>query len=279
MKGQKLKNYNQLLLALLGTIGVLLLISLLFSNVANQIQRYSYEVRETGILSGDKVKDLQSQNKRQQVISYESPKLIDTLNSVYIIPVSHKFLNKPEEISSEYEALMSMENDFDSETDKRYSRAYFGDFNNVIIYNQKTEKTEKLFSKRVNFDEIKTEYFPDDVLLILKIADRDTNKDGVINLIDYTSLFIYSLNEKRLKKIEFDGMDVFNYEFVNMTKDLIIRFGIDKDNNGGYDSDKEPTILKKYDFKTEKVTDIVNDSISFELQQILEGTKNQPISY
>lgn len=277
MKIEKVKNYNQKLLAVLGTIGTIFLVVALIAFVSIMIQEYrrsNYnDSVETGILSDEKIKELQKENKREQVTSFQTPKLIDTLNQVYIIPVSHKSLNEPEEIDSKILALMSHSNDYDTESDRRYSRGYYGDFNNIIVYNQKTEDTKKLFDKRVNFDDIKAEYFSDDIFLLFKVAEKDTYKDGVINLLDYKSLYIYSINEEKLKKIESNGMDVFSYKFLNNSKDLIIRFGIDKNNDGKYEEYNEPTILKKYNFLTEKVTNLVGEKVSSELQKMLEGTE------
>lgn len=158
MKIEKIKNYNQKVLAVLGTIGVIFLTIALLSFITFSIldlKRYQDDPIETGILSDEKIEGLQKENKREQVISYQTPKLIDTLNQVYIIPVSHKFLHEPEEIDTKILGLLNTSNGYESNSDKRYSRSYYGDFNNIIVYNQKSENTKKLFDKRVNFDDIK----------------------------------------------------------------------------------------------------------------------------
>ncbi len=101
MKIEKVKNYNQKLLAVLGTIGAIFLIVALVSFIFIAIQesrRYDYNEPETGILSEEKIEKLQKENKREQVISYETPILIDTLKLKYIIPVSHKTLDEKEDI-------------------------------------------------------------------------------------------------------------------------------------------------------------------------------------
>ncbi len=276
MKIEKIKNYNQKLLAVLGTIAIIFALIGLITFVSfsiNEYRRYNYDDDETGILSDEKIEELQKENKREQVISYQTPKLIDTLNQIYIIPVSHKSLNEPEEIDSKILGLMNASGDYNNESDQRYSRSYYGDFNNIIIYNQKSENTKKLFDKRVNFDDIKAEYFDDDILLLFKVAEKDTHKDGVINLLDFKSLYIYSFNENKLKKIGTNGMDVFSYKFLNNSKDVIIRFGIDKNDNGKYEEYNEPIILKKYNFQTEKVTNVIEEKINSELQKMLEGTE------
>ena len=138
---------------------------------------------------------------------------------------------------------------------------------------KKTENTNKLFDKRVNFDEIDAEYFQDDILLVLKVSEKDTYRDGVINLLDFKSLYVYSLKKKELKKIGTDEMDVFSYKFFKNSKDLIVRFGIDKNNNGKYEEYNEPTIIKKYNYQSGLLTDIIQPSLNSELQKTLEGTK------
>ncbi len=276
MKIEKIKNYNQKLLAVLGTITIIFALVGLISFVSisiSEYRRYNVDDVETGILSDEKIEELQKENKREQVISYQTPKLIDSLNQVYIIPVSHKSLNEPEEIDGKLLGLLNSSNDYENESDQRYSRSYYGDFNNIIVYNQKSDNTKKLFDKRVNFDDIKTEYFEDDIFLLMKVAEKDTHKDGVINLLDFKSLYIYSINEKKIKKIENEGMDVVSYKFLNNSKDLIVRFGIDKNNNGKYEGYNEPTILKKYDFQTKKITSVIEEKINSELQKMLEGTE------
>jgi len=276
MKIEKVKNYNQKILAILGTLAIILVIVSILGIAGIAISEFirfdSYDDTETGILSDEKIEELQKENKREQVISYQNPKLIDTINSVYIIPVSHKNLNEAEDINGLLNIRKSASSNYES-IDSRYSRQYYGTYNNLIIYNQENDLTNKLFNERVNFNNIDTEYFSDEILLLFKVAEKDTYKDGVINLLDFKSLYIYSFNEKKLKKIENSGMDIVSYKFLNQSKDLIISFGIDKNNDGKYEDINEPTLIKKYNYKTEKLTDIIGEKTNSELQKMLEGTE------
>ncbi|MCG7502060.1 hypothetical protein MHM83_09275 [Tenacibaculum sp. Mcav3-52] len=280
MKIEKIKNYNQKLLAILGTIaGIFLIIALVsfISIVIQEHRRYNYEEPETGVLSKEKIEKLQKENKREQVISYETPILIDTLNSQYIIPVSHKTLNEKEDIG--LNGLLNAYSDSGSDfsvkekRDERYSREYYGEYNNIIVFDEPNSINKKLFKKRINFNEIKSEYFNKEILILLKASDKDTFKDGVINLRDLTSLYIYSIKENKIRKIGIEGMDVYNYKFINKSKNLIIEFGIDKNKNGAFESYNEPIILKKYNFEKEKLVAIVDEKINSELQKKLEGTE------
>ncbi|OUS02641.1 hypothetical protein A9Q86_02925 [Flavobacteriales bacterium 33_180_T64] len=269
----KIERYNQKLLAVLGTVGVIFLtvalISFIYFSIMD-LRRFDNDI-ETGILSDEKIEQLQKENKREQVVSYENPRLIDTLNSVYIIPVSHKTLNEQEDING----LLGITKSSSSyePNDNRYSSLYYGAFNNLIVYNPKDGTNKKLFDKRVNFNLIKAEYFEDDILLLMNVSEKDTYKDGVINLLDFKSLYIYSLDKKELKKVGIEGMDVFNFKFLNNEKNLAILFGVDKNDDGQFEEYNEPTLIKKYDFNSGKLTEIVDKKINSELQKTLEGTK------
>lgn len=276
MKIEKVKNYNQKLLALIGTvvlalavIGLISTIVFVFSEIFG---RSRYEYQQQGILAEEKVEELAQENKRKQIISYTLPRLVDTLNSIYIIPVSHRTLNETEDIDEGVLGIMDAK--VSSGYGKRYSKSYQGVFNNLLIYDSKAEITERLFSTRVNLGTIRTEYFDDEILLLFEAADKDSNKDGIINLEDLKSLYYYSLIEKKLNKIGLPGSDINNYKFDNMSKDLIIRFGIDYDESGEFEAYREPSTLRKYIYKTGELIQIVDDANHNELQKILEGTNN-----
>lgn len=275
MKIEKVKNYNQKILAILGTLSIILVIVSILGIGGIAISEFlrfnSYDDTETGILSDEKIEELQKENKREQVISYENPRLIDTLNSVYIIPVSHKTLNEPEVFGETLNAFTSK--DSYEKIDSRYSSYYYGAFNNLIVYKAEKRTNKSLFNNRVNFNKIDAEYFEDDILLLMSVSEKDTHKDGVINLLDFKKLYIYSFVKNELKNVGIEGMDVVNYKFINEKKDLIIRFGVDKNDDGKYEEHNEPTLIKRFDFESGKLTDIVDEKINSELQKTLEGTK------
>lgn len=274
MNMDKIKNYNQKLLAVLGTVVVIIAIVGLISIsvfAIDEIRRsFRNNNQDDGILSDEKIEELQKENKRQQLISYETPRLVDTINLVYIIPVSHKTLNSAEYIDEEVLGLLDMHGSYKS--DKRYSRKYYGDFNNLLIYDYKKHSVDKLFIDRVNFGSIQTEYFNDDILVFFIASTKDTHKDGVINQQDYKSLFIYSLNNKDLREVSLEEADVYQVNFVENSKDLIISFGIDHNKDGKFDEYSEPALIQKYDYKSGKLIDIVSQEMNNELQMKLEGT-------
>lgn len=276
MNIEKLKNYNQKLLAVLGSILVLMatigLIMLIFFGVTEIRRSLKYDNQEDGILSDEKIDELQKENKRQQLISYDFPRLVDTANLIYIVPVSHKTLSDPEIIDEETLGLMDM-SESNLKSEKRYSKNYYGSFNNLLIYDLNKKLLKKLFTERINFNEINIEYFNDDILVLFKAAETDSYKDGVINLDDFKSLYIYSIKEQKLRQIRLENSDVANFSFVNNSKDLIIQFGLDQDKDGKFDDYREPAMIKKYDFKGCNLMDIVDKGTHDLLQKTLEGTK------
>ncbi|MCK9453322.1 MAG: hypothetical protein M0Q90_16615 [Bacteroidales bacterium] len=275
MNIDKIKNYNQKVLAVLGSIVVviavagLVLVSFFFMNEIGGCSRNNYQ--HDGILSDEKIEELQKENKRKQLISYDNPRLVDTLNLVYIIPVSHKTLNTSEFIESTTLRLLDTRSSY--ETDSRYSRQYYGNYNNLLIFDYINHKTKKLFHERINFETIQVEHFKDDILLLLKAAAKDTNKDGVINQLDYKTLFLYALKDKELTEIKLDNSDVYDVVFVEESKDLIISFGVDYNKDGQFDQYSEPLLIKKYDYLNGKLMNIVSEDINTELQMQLDGTK------
>lgn len=270
MNIDKIKNYNQKLLAVLGTVVLVIAIVGLISIAFFVISEITYNTQDDGILSDEKIEKLQQENKRQQLISYETPRLVDTLNLVYMIPVSHKTLNNAEFIEKEVLSLNSRGN---YKMDSRYSKQYYGDFNNLIIFDFKSGKVEKLFKDRINFGNIQTEYFTDDILVLISASVKDTYRDGVINQLDYKTLFIYSLNSKSLKEISIANADISQVDFVENSKDLLIKFGLDHNNDGRFDENSEPSIIKKYDYVSGELITIINKEIDNELQMKLDGTK------
>lgn len=279
MNIEKVKNYNQKMLALIATVALIIgLFALVFFAIVivNELRRDSPYRQEQGVLSEEKVKKLQEENKRLQVISYGFPRLVDTLNLVYMIPVEHKTLNKAEEIDDNLGLLSSYSDDIDSyNLDRKYSKSYYGSYNNLVVFDEKKKETKRLLDQRLNFNAIDTEYFEDDILILFLASKTDSNKDGVMNLEDFKSLFIYSLKEKKLRTVQIDNADITSYELIEGSKNLIVKYGIDHNKDGEFSSYKEPSMIKRYDFNKETLGDIIDLETTRNLQMLLEGSPKE----
>ena len=81
------------------TLGALLLLVCIIMVIIEMWPRGRYyDDKPTGLISEDRVENLNQENLRKQILSYGTRWLIDTLKSEYIIPVSIKTLKKPEEV-------------------------------------------------------------------------------------------------------------------------------------------------------------------------------------
>ena len=278
MNIEKIKNYNQKILALVGTLGVILLtifIIMMVPELQRTFHRGYYDDTPSGLLADDKVENLNQENLRKQIVSYETPWLIDTLNSVYVIPVSIQTLKKAEEIAvieDEFAALLDVYPDF-SKSKKGYyeSKRFVGNYANLIIYKPAEDMLQSLFSKRIVIGDVQTYYFKDDILLVFYSSDKDTNKDGIIALNDTRNLCIYSLKNSTLKAVSDGNNSARQYQFVENSKDLLIEFQLDQYKETQFNNSRIPSKLMKYGYESQKLTDIISQKMHADMQKLIEG--------
>ena len=75
-----------------------------------------------------------------------------------------------------------------------------------------------------------------------------------------------------MKRIGIEGLEVSNYTFIQDSKDIIIEFGVDKNADGHFESYNEPTIIKRYNFDSGELEDVISKEIQEDLQKTLEGS-------
>ena len=278
MNIERIKNYNQRILALIGTLGVILLLILIIMTMPelwHTFHRGHYDNTPSGLLAEDKVEVLNQENLRKQIVSYETPWLIDTLNTVYIVPVSIQTLKKPEEVVVVEDELLALMDVFPGATmsKKGYysSRKFEGNYANLILYNPVENTTQSLFSKRMIIGDVRAYYFKDDILLVFYSADKDTNKDGVIALDDARNLYIYSLNKSILKRISDGDNSVEQYKFVENSKDLLVEFQLSQYKGSQFNNFRLPSKIMKYGYESQELTDIIPSQIQMDMQKLVEG--------
>jgi len=147
---------------------------LIFFGITEIAREIRFNRQDDGILSEEKIEKLQQENKRKQVISFDFPKLVDTLNSIYIIPVRHKTLNAAEYIDEEVLGVLDMYSSGNVKVDSRYSKSYYGSFNNLLIYDLRNKSIETLFEERINFSEIRTEVIGNEIIVLFVASLKDT---------------------------------------------------------------------------------------------------------
>jgi len=278
MKIEKIKNFNQIILAIAGILGLILLLVFIIENVSQSYRYRSYKnpTITNSLISSENVEMLNLDNQRLQIISYESPKLIDTINSVYLIPVSVSTLDKPETVVdvAYSEGIMGLLDTYGSMNISKkgyYAENYFdGLFANIIVYQPITNKTILLFNERIMLSRLCTYHFKDDILLVFFTAEKDTNKDGLINFDDDTNLCIYSLKTEKIHRIAEGTNSISDYQFIENSKDLLIEFSLSQYKDVKFKS-YNPKKIMKYEFETEKLSEVVPAKIQQQMQNLVEG--------
>ena len=282
MKIEKIKNFNQIILAIAGVLGLILLFIFLVSTVWDYYRLEIGSGRGSAItnslISEEEVEMLSMENLRLQIVSYESPKLVDTLNAVYIIPVSVSTLDKPETVvESIYDdGLMALMDTYGSTKKNGYYRENYFDglFANIIVYQPILNRTTLLFNERIMLSGLHTYDFEDDILIVFYTAEKDNNNDGLVNFKDDTNLCIYSLKSGKMRRIAEQTTSITDYQFVDNSKDLLVEFSLSQYNDVKFKSYK-PRKIMKYEFETEILSEVVPAEIQQQLQNLVDGKKAQ----
>jgi hypothetical protein len=275
---EKIKNYNQKVLALVLTlllafaaIGLLSLIFYLFVEVFDYSSRSSAYQPE-----GIQAEENQTQSEQQSDpyklhACYEFPDLVDTLNQLFIIPVTHK---------TEYEIQDNLvkrggswgiksADTYSSYTDYYSQPTYI----NLLIYNAKSGNLDKMFSQQILTGQYNKYHYKDDIIVVFEAAGKDSNKDGRITLNDETSLYFYSIKNKTLKQAGLEGLSVLQYAFIATTKNAFIRFGLNPDKR--YDNNNEDLMLNgilcQFSYDTGNLVKINNIKLDKELETLAGG--------
>ena len=84
----KIKNYNQVILAIAGTVGLIFVIWLTAYAIWDMTYSWRNSGDDVGILSSEQAEILQKENLRKQIISFNRLEMVDSVTQTYIIPVS-----------------------------------------------------------------------------------------------------------------------------------------------------------------------------------------------
>ena len=253
----RLQEYNQILLATIGTISLVGLFLLLVFIV---IELGIFDSRDS--LSKSIVID-NVDNKRpknfEQVVSFSEVVVIDSTHGIYMLPISHVNIRtnskKPEEISF-YEGY-----------GKRVSSyfKYSGEFNNIVIYESKTKSSFSVFDSTIFIDRIDHYRISNTNYLIIRGTNEDSNNDGLLDENDLFSLFLFRLSDRLTSKINSEGQSFRSFQLMQNSEDFIVEYGIDANNNGTFESGKEPQVLKRL-----MLPDEIEDLIDAETMKTLE---------
>lgn len=272
----KLKRYNQLILAISGTIALLLLLGTgIFAlselwGYNSRMHDYSYD---TSIVSEDVTDSLAStQQVRTQIISLNEFSSIDSAKAIYVLPIGQKNLDEEEDTDNPLIGLSSSTR----HRRKEVRRSYGPNYNNLILFGPHLSNPRVLFDEKVAISFFSSFYMTGKNFFFIKLANTDTNKDGVLNAYDHQKLYLFDLEKASFldvqarENISFKGVaDGLN------PRELIFMYGEDRNRNGEFESQYEPTSYYKLNPQTGEMNLLLPIEMLENLQNTLEGDKGQ----
>ena len=266
----KLKNYNQLLLAIGATLALLFFIGAIVFIAIDEFRRGNVASPE-GIIATEETKELLGDSLRKQIVSFNNIELVDSARKLYLLPVRQAQIEDGESIDD----MVGLTNSFTG-MDVRYEKYSYTKntaYNNLVLYESAQEVSTILFDDRISISTytiVKT--IDDKIYILISGTDRDSNKDKYLNRKDLQKLFIYSVDNKQLTEVKSnEKFTTINVYKDNNTKDIIGKFGLDRNDNGKFEIGREPMIFYKIDLKTKSLINILSTEQIEKLQKLLEG--------
>lgn len=170
-----------------------------------------------GIIVGEKFDQAAEKNIALQGLEYGSPQKTYNSNALFM-PIS----------IMTYKEAMEMHDAISSANSFGYSMMRLS---NVLFLDSTFNNTHWLLDEKASIkdlsirhpsgydDEIDTNY----CYLSFEIGFEDSNKDGLLNWLDFHDLYISDVNGKNLKKITSE-IDVIDYEFRDQYKTVFIKY-------------------------------------------------------
>ncbi len=112
-----------------------------------------------------------------------------------------------------------------------------------------------------------------DILLVFYTSEKDTNNDGLVDYRDDRNLCIYSLRTEKMRKITGGENSVEAYQFIENSKDLLVEFSLNQYKEIKFNSYEKPVRIMKYEFESEKLSEVIPQEIQLQLQKLVEGKK------
>jgi hypothetical protein len=263
---ERIKRYNQILLAILGTVGILLGLAV-FGFLLMDFFNSSWGPSRTdsGIIAGDEIEQLRTDSLRQQVISFDRIRLIDTIQGIFLIPVEFANLEKKESIEKEY-----YEGRGSFELNKSYQK--FQQYSNLILHQPSTGLQQELFDKRVSISRYELIERTGQIILLISYVDEDTNKDNRLDSRDLQRLAYVVMGQNELITVK----QVPNSSFIrgfslHERNEIIVQIGFDKDKDGKFEYGTEPKHFFQLPIGSTELSPLLSEEMIKRLQQRLDG--------
>lgn len=263
MKDMNLNHYNQKLIAIFGTLALIVLggafIVGAFKIIAGS---FGFNSRDNTSL---RVETSEEGGKKAptQTASFLMPTLIDSVNKIYIVPVSQ--LNEPS-TDKDGELL-----DVYGSSDSYYRKYKFaGSYNNIIVFDEKSGAKTVVFKEKIHISHFENQFINGSIqILAIKGARQDTNKDGKLNASDLESFFVYNLSDQTLKEYGEKDFGLSDYQLLFQSNKIALSFIKDLNRSGEIDYSEEPQLLKVLNLDTGALEDFVDAETLEELNRTI----------
>ena len=258
-KIDKIRAYNQILLAVAGTIGVLFLLGAAIFALQDLFWSPSYD---SGIINSEEIEEAQEKGIRKEVISFSDLKVIDSANQLLLLTVSQDRLDKDEPLDKDFGLMNSFSgkyNDYGSSV-----------FNNLVLYDLKTRQSTILFDHRIGIGEYSIQNVNSRLYITCTGSVEDSNKDKLINRDDLQKLFIYDIGSQQLSEIALPkNSNILNIYEPRYIDRLVVRLAIDRNQNG--EVQNEPRVYMLVNLSEMKLEPFISDAEIEQLQNTLQG--------
>lgn len=270
-KPDKLKRYNQVLLAIISTMALLFVLigGIMALSVIYDELSWKNQYTEPSIIADRQTDQMLGDSVRKQLISFERLILLDTVKQIYMLPVKQANLADAEYIDDS--DLLGLTNSF---TVSVGNSNYYGNgqfYNNILIWDKISGSMSELFKTRVSinyFDRLKLE---EGEIVVMSVSNMDTNSDGRLNRQDLQMLCIYHVPDNRLIQVKANNRTHLRLEKLYESDDLIGLFGTDKNENGEFNKNTEPRFFYRIDLGTGNLELLVKEEPLLRLQKRLDG--------
>ncbi|OGJ84487.1 MAG: hypothetical protein A2268_10870 [Candidatus Raymondbacteria bacterium RifOxyA12_full_50_37] len=273
----KLQKYNNIIFAIFGTLGIILASFGIYQLIKDFIPRSH---NQNAVISSDKVAALSADNKFQKILDFNLPIELDSTKGYYLFSIDQKTLHEPKQFKrgetvSDYYESMPLGGGVGSRA-ALSKKIYFGNFNNFIFSENCNSNFRLLFQFRVSANRVEYFTLPSSPLLIMRGASIDTDKDGVLTQRDMQELYIYNILKDTLVMVQNANSTIIDFKYLHHINKFIIKYGVDDNNDGTFNYLSEPSVLKSYDFTSNKLESILDSSTvnhAFEILAGKNGTK------
>jgi|SRR3954471_1542778 hypothetical protein len=267
-----------------GIVGAIIILLFMFVFDVNK----KHEEEGLRLVSNDSTEN--AKDRKEKMLVYGDYKDLDSTDYM-LIPLGVKTLETQKRMTSKTSAAIATSSatakeDTEQEPQGDYQNykynfysLTFGNCNNIIFYNKKTEETHLLLQKPAIISEF---YFPYPIkkykwkkysFLLLGIREDDTNADGYINDEDAEKIYTADLSGANMIQINPDNTQLMNWYIDSTTNNILlqVRYDSNKDQKFNYYDDVDILKTQIGNFSTGQP--IINTEIKNNIQSILNKIK------